>query len=175
MGTQVSEQSWNNRSLQDILPTWRWLKEGGQAVHVDFDWETAYYGGSSLKLSGAIDANNPTHIKLYKTNLPIQKDTEIALTYKTDLKKPNMKLGVSFTDTPDQFVFFDVKKQSHNQWITDSFKLKKYSGKNIAAISLLVESDNEVKDFTTNIGEIKVYNKQEKHNAIHSPKQGKGK
>jgi endo-beta-N-acetylglucosaminidase D/plastocyanin len=172
-GKQVSEESWNNRSLQDILPTWRWLKEGGQAVQVDFDWETSYYGGSSFKLSGVIDPNNPTHIKLYKTNLPIQKDTEIALTYKTDLKKPNMKLGVSFTDTPNQFIYFDVKKQSHNQWITDSVKLKKFSGKNIAAISLLIESDNEVKDFTTNIGEIKVYNKQEKHNAIHSSKQGK--
>ncbi|QCJ45334.1 PKD domain-containing protein [Bacillus sp. S3] len=172
-GQTVSEQSWNNRSLQDLLPTWRWLKEGGQAVDVDFDWETSYYGGSSLKLSGAIDANNPTQIKLYKTNLPIQKDTEIALTYKTDLKKPNMKLGVSFTDNPDQFVFFDVKKQSHQQWMTDSFKLKKYSDKNIAAISLLVESDSGVKDFTTNIGEIKVYNKQEKHNRVQAPKQGK--
>ncbi|MFZ7946931.1 endo-beta-N-acetylglucosaminidase [Neobacillus sp. 19] len=172
-GQTVSEQSWNNRSLQDLLPTWRWLKEGGQAVDVDFDWETSYYGGSSLKLSGAIDANNPTQIKLYKTNLPIQKDTEIALTYKTDLKKPNMKLGVSFTDNPDQFVFFDVKKQSHQQWMTDSFKLKKYSDKNIAAISLLVESDSGVKDFTTNIGEIKVNNKQEKHNKVQAPKQGK--
>ncbi|GHI01128.1 endo-beta-N-acetylglucosaminidase [Neobacillus kokaensis] len=172
-GQKVSDQSWNNRSLQDILPTWRWLKEGGQAVNVDFDWNTAYYGGSSLKLSGTIDANNPTHLKLYKTNLHIQKDTEIALTYKTDMKKPNMKLGISFTNNPDQFVFFDVKKQSHQQWMTDSFKLKKYSGKTIAAISLFVESDNEVKDFTTNIGEIKVYNKQEKHTAIDSPKQGK--
>jgi PKD repeat protein len=66
-----------------------------------------------------------------------------------------------------------VKKQSHNQWITDSVKLKKFIGKNIAAISLLIESDNKVKDFTTNIGEIKVYNKQEKPDAIHSPKQGK--
>ncbi|WP_236719646.1 endo-beta-N-acetylglucosaminidase [Neobacillus mesonae] len=172
-GHQVSEKSWNNRSLQDILPTWRWLKEGGQGVNVDFDWETAYYGGSSLKLSGAIDPDNPTHLKLYKTNLPIQKDTEIALTYKTDLKMPNMKLGVSFTDNPNQFVFFNVKKQSHQQWMTDSFKLKKYSGKKIAAISLLVESDKKVDDFTANIGEIKVYNKQEKHTPIDSPKHGK--
>ncbi|WP_223592468.1 endo-beta-N-acetylglucosaminidase [Neobacillus bataviensis] len=171
-GTTVSNQSWNNRSLQDILPTWRWLKEGGQAVNVDFDWDTAYYGGSSLKLSGTIEADNPTHIKLYKTNLPIQKDTEISLTYKTDLKKPNMKLGVSFTDKPDQFVFFDVKKLTDQPWTTDTFKLKKYSDKKIAAISLLVEGDEEVKDFTTNIGEIKVYNKQEKHNSIPAPNDG---
>lgn len=172
-GQKVSGESWNNRSMQNILPTWRWLKEGGQAVDVEFDWDTAFYGGSSLKLSGTIDERNPTHLKLYKTNLPIQKDTEIALTYKSDLKKLNMKLGVSFSDNPDDFVFFDVKKQSHQQWVTDSFKLKKYSGQKIAAISLLLESESEVKDFTTNIGEIKVYNKQAKHNAIHPPKQAK--
>ncbi|SDN08344.1 endo-beta-N-acetylglucosaminidase [Fictibacillus solisalsi] len=171
-GQTVREQSWNNRSLQDILPTWRWLKEGGQGLNVDFDWNTAYYGGSSLKLSGSIEQDNPTYLKLYKTNLSVQKDTEIALTYKTDLKKPNMKLGVSFTDHPDDFVFFDVKKHSHQQWMTDSFKLKKYSGKRIAALSLFIESDRDVKDFTANIGEIKVYNKQSKHNDIHAPKQG---
>ncbi|WP_121613445.1 endo-beta-N-acetylglucosaminidase [Mesobacillus foraminis] len=172
-GKVVSTLSWNNRSLQDILPTWRWLKEGSQTVDVDFDWDTAFYGGSSLKLSGTIEADNPTHIKLYKTNLPIQKDTEISMTYKTDLKKTNIKLGVSFTDHPEKFSFLEVKKQSHNQWTTDTFKLKKYSDKKIAAISLWVESDKEVKDFTTSIGEIKIYNKQAENNSIHSPNDGK--
>ncbi|MFJ7933295.1 discoidin domain-containing protein [Sporosarcina sp. NPDC096371] len=168
-GNVVSEQSWNNRSLQDILPTWRWLIEGGQAVNVDFDWENAFYGGNSLKLSGGIDANDPTHIKLYKTNLPIQEDTEVSLTYKTDLENPNLKLGVSFTDNPDQFVFFDVKSEGQHQWVTDSVKLKEYSDKKIAAISLLVDSEQDVKDFTTNIGEIMVYNKQEQDNFVDSP------
>ena len=171
-GNKVSNQSWNNRSLQDILPTWRWIKEGGQAIDVGFDWEIAYNGGSSLKLSGAIDKSNPTHIKLYKTNLPIQKDTEIALTYKTDMKKPNMKIGVSFVDNPDQFTFFDIKKQSHNQWMTETIKLKKHKGHNIAAISLLVDGNENVEYFTTNIGEIKVYNKKDKQH-IYSPEQSK--
>lgn len=172
-GNVVSKQSWNNRSLQDILPTWRWLKEGGQGVDVDFDWETAYYGGSSLKLSGTIDPKNPTHLKLYKTNLPIQKDTEISLTYKTESKNPHMKLGVSFMDNPDQFIYLDIKKHSDNQWMTETFKLKKYSGKKIAALSLLVESDTELKDYEMNIGEIKVHNKKEKQKDGNSPQQGK--
>ncbi|MEH7097813.1 endo-beta-N-acetylglucosaminidase [Neobacillus vireti] len=172
-GNTVSQQSWNNRSLQDILPTWRWLKEGGQAVDVNFDWDTAYDGGSSLKLSGTIESDNPAHIKLYKTNLPIQKDTEISLTYKTDMKKPNMKVGVSFTDNPSQFVFFDVKKLTDQPWTTDTIKLNKYSGKKIAALSLLVKSDKDVKDFTTNIGEIKIYNKQEKHDSLDAPTEAK--
>lgn len=172
-GNVVSEQSWNNRSMQDILPTWRWLIEGGQDVNVEFDWDNAYYGGSSLKLSGEIDANNPTHIKLYKTNLPIQKNTEIALTYKTDMKNPNMKLGVSFTDNPDEFVYFDMKNQGQHQWVTDSFKLQAYNGKKIGAISLFVDSDQDVEGFTTNIGEIKVHNKSKKHNVIHSPEKAK--
>lgn len=172
-GNVVSEQSWNNRSMQDILPTWRWLIEGGQDVNVGFDWDNAYYGGSSLKLSGEINADKPTHIKLYKTNLPIQENTEISLTYKTNLKDPNMKLGVSFTNNPDQFVFFDVKNKEQHQWVTDSFKLKAYNDKRIKAISLLVDSDQEVVDFTTNIGEIKIHNKSGNQSVVHSPKNAK--
>lgn len=70
-------------------------------------------------------------MKLYKTNLPVEKDTEISVTYKTDVKKPNMKLGVSFVDQPDDFVFFDVKKKSRDQWMEETFKLNKYKGKKL--------------------------------------------
>lgn len=98
-------------------------------------------------------------MKLYKTNLPVEKDTEISVTYKTDVKKPNMKLGVSFVDQPDDFVFFDVKKKSRDQWIEETFKLNKYKGKKIATISLFFESDEAIKDYQINIGEIKVTNK----------------
>src|SRR5699024_191259 len=169
-GQVVSEQSWNNRSLQDILPTWRWLIEGGQAVDVNFDWKDAYYGGSSLKVSGDIDAKDPTHVKLYKTNLPVKKDTEISLTYKTDLKEPAMKLGISFIDNPEEFIYFDMAEGEQDEWETNSFKLGKYSGKEIAVISLLLDSDQDVEGFMANIGEIKVYNKQEDQNNIDSPK-----
>ncbi|MGM0838307.1 MAG: endo-beta-N-acetylglucosaminidase [Bacillota bacterium] len=159
-GQIKSKNAWNNRSLQDILPTWRWLVESdGEALDVDFDWEEAYYGGSSLKVSGAISKENATHVKLYKTNLPINKDTEVYVTYKSSDKKPNMKLGVSFMEDPTAFEFLDIKKKSHGEWTTERIKLKKFAGKNIAAISLFFESDKLIEDYSVHIGELKVTNK----------------
>ncbi|ASK64335.1 endo-beta-N-acetylglucosaminidase [Virgibacillus phasianinus] len=159
-GVTKSEQDWNNRSLQNILPTWRWLTESdGQPLHVNFDWNQAYYGGSSLKISGKLSSENATHVKLYKTDLPIEKDTEISVTYRTDVKKPNMRLGVSFIGEPGQYVFFDVKKKGRNQWTTETVKLKKYQDKKIAAISLYFDSEEVIEDYQMNIGEIKVTSK----------------
>lgn len=166
-GSAQRMEEWNNRSLQDVLPTWRWLKDSkGEPLKVDFDWDTAFFGGSSLKVSGNLTKKNATHVKLYKTNLPIEKDTEVSVTYKTAVKKPNMKLGVSFVDQPDDFVFFDVKKKSRNKWVKETSKLNKYKGKKIATISLFFESDEAIKDYQINIGEIKVTNK---HNAKEVP------
>ncbi|UOQ91892.1 hypothetical protein MUO14_15400 [Halobacillus shinanisalinarum] len=45
-GEILKEAEWNNRSLQDILPTWRWIADSdGKALEPSLDWKTAYYGG----------------------------------------------------------------------------------------------------------------------------------
>ncbi|MFT4414802.1 endo-beta-N-acetylglucosaminidase [Fredinandcohnia humi] len=161
-GEVLQDSEWNNRSLQDILPTWRWIRESnGEALDVDFDWDTAFYGGSSLKVSGNLSKENVTHVKLYQTNLPIEKDSEVSITYKTAVKKPNMKLGISFVDQPEKFVFYDVKKQSHNKWTEETIKLNKYEGKRIATISLFFDSETPIENYQINIGELKVTNKND--------------
>ncbi|NDI35929.1 endo-beta-N-acetylglucosaminidase [Chengkuizengella sediminis] len=169
-GEVMSEQSWNNRSLQDILPTWRWTVEGGQLLTPEFDWETAYYGGSSLKISGMVDADEPTNIKLYKTNLTVDKDTELSITYQTNTNEADMKVGISLLDDPDQFIYLhkeddeDEDDSMEEEWVTQVLKLEKYEGKQIAAISLYFESEEDVQDYTMSIGEMKLYNKKEKLN-----------
>ncbi|MBN3546561.1 discoidin domain-containing protein [Fictibacillus barbaricus] len=160
-GDVSSNEAWNNRSLQDVLPTWRWLKEGGQDLDVNFDWEQAYYGGSSLKLSGMLDPADPAHLKLYKTDLPIQKDTELSITHKANSKNAKVKVGISFLDDPESFIFLDTETKDRDEWTTSSFKLKKYNGKKLAAISLFVEGNQEVEDFKLHVGELKVFNKDD--------------
>ena len=51
-GNKVSTQDWNNRSLNDIMPTYRWVisNEENNNVKADIDYTTAYYGGNSIKL-----------------------------------------------------------------------------------------------------------------------------
>ncbi|WP_339148909.1 MULTISPECIES: discoidin domain-containing protein [unclassified Sutcliffiella] len=162
-GKVKSNKSWNNRSLQDVLPTWRWFTESkGEALQVDFDWDEAFYGGSSLKVSGNLSKENATHVKLYKTNIKVEKDTEIGVTFKGSSKQTNMKVGVSFLDDPASFTFFDVKKKSNGKWVTEDIKLKKFAGESIATISLYFESDKPVEDYSMNIGELKVLNKHDK-------------
>jgi endo-beta-N-acetylglucosaminidase D/PKD repeat protein len=168
-GKTLSEEEWNNRSLQDILPTWRWIRESkGTALDVGFDWEESYYAGSSLKVSGKLNKENATNIKLYKTDIPIQKDTEVSITYKTKALS-NMKVGISFQEDPDQFTFINVKKPSNGEWTTDKLKLKKYKGKQIAAVSLFFESKEEINDFSINIGELKIYDKKAHRDKPSSP------
>ncbi len=169
-GVEKTSKSWNNRSLQDILPTWRWITESeGEPLDVDFDWDEAYYGGSSLQVSGSLSKENATDVKLYKTKLPVKKHTEISLTYKTTEKDTNMQVGVSFVDSPEEFTFFDVKKKSHGDWRTDRIKLHKYEGKEIAAISLSFDSESEIEDYQMNIGELSVYNKHDRKEAPGEP------
>ncbi|WP_096189009.1 endo-beta-N-acetylglucosaminidase [Evansella halocellulosilytica] len=161
-GDVKSEHSWSNRSLQDVLPTWRWIRESdGEALSVDFDWEEAYFGGSSLKVYGELSPENATHIKLYKTNLEVDRDTEIFITYKASTKKPNMKVGVSFEGDEDEFEFFNLRRQSHNDWVTERIKLKKYDGETIAAISLFFDSDEVIHNYHLNVGELKVTSKNQ--------------
>lgn len=42
-GTKVRDREWFNRSLQDILPTWRWMvDEQGQKLKPSFDFGTSF-------------------------------------------------------------------------------------------------------------------------------------
>ena len=59
---------WNNLSLQDVLPTFRWIvRSDGTPLDVAIDFDDAYWGGSSLLVSGTLDAVND--VLLYETNL----------------------------------------------------------------------------------------------------------
>lgn len=169
-GERASEQSWNNRSLQDILPTWRWNVEGkGKLLEPAFDWSTAYYGGSSLKIEGERSPQNATHLKLYKTAISVEKDTELSITYKTDDKRPDMEIGLSFGQEAEAEAFLDVKKKSHGDWVTETFKLKKYEGKKLTSLSLHFDSIKNSNDYSINIGELKIYNKKEAKRAPDKP------
>ena len=53
--TGKSDSGWYNRSLTDVLPTWRWIIEAedeGQELSGKIDLEDAWWGGTSLKFTG---------------------------------------------------------------------------------------------------------------------------
>lgn len=167
-GQKYSEESWNNRSLQDILPTWRWLVEG-DPLHVQFDWANAYKGGSSLMISGNVKENGSSHIKLYKTKLKLEKDTQFSITYQTKKDNPNLKIGYSVDKEGEHFEFAPIHKKSKGKWVTETFKLKKFAGKELSSISLLIEGEESVEDYLMNVGEIKVYNNSDLAKKVKQP------
>ncbi|MFC7786784.1 discoidin domain-containing protein [Rossellomorea sp. GCM10028870] len=167
-GEKSSEQEWNNRSLQDILPTWRWKVDGeGELLNPAFDWSTSYYGGSSLKVHGTRDETSKTTLSLYETDVEITKDTKFSITYKTDEKKPEMDVQLDFDD--DKTSLMEVKKKSRGGWVTQTFNLTKFKGHHLSAVSLHFDKVKEPGDYEIHIGEIKIYNDKDEKEKPKKP------
>ncbi|PLV60428.1 discoidin domain-containing protein [Thermotoga sp. KOL6] len=69
-GKKLSGSEWNNRSLMDVFPTYRWKVEGPIPT-ISVDYSTAYYGGSSLRISGKLSKDETTIVTLYLADLNI--------------------------------------------------------------------------------------------------------
>ena len=48
----------------------------GQKLDAVIDYADAWYAGTSMKLSGSMDAGKSNHVKLYSAQLEITKDSE---------------------------------------------------------------------------------------------------
>jgi hypothetical protein len=156
-GQFLQTGTWNNRSLQDVLPTWRWIAEsGGTSLYPELDWSDAYYGGTCLKVSGDLNAANTTHLKLFKTRLTVTSDVNLTIVYKTGSsgEPSHMKVGLAFEDDPGNFQFFEVGAATSPNWNTKTFGLSAYSGRTIAVISLKFEADTSESDYSIRIGRI---------------------
>jgi len=159
-GEILEESDWNNRSLQDILPTWRWIVESsGTELYPELDWSDAFYGGTCLKVSGDLTSDN--HIKLYKTSIDVSSDTHIDIAFKTGyIGDSYMKLGLAFENNPDSFEFWDIGSSASIEWNTKTFDISNHSGSVIASISLFFEGTAGM-DYTMKVGRIGVYDESE--------------
>src|SRR5690625_7629408 len=95
-GKEVSTQEWNNRSVQNIMPRWRWWIRGEcSKLNGEYDFDKAYNGGNSLKFTGNLDENSENDIMLYSTKLSITDSTKVRLVYQN---KPgaDISLGVAY-------------------------------------------------------------------------------
>ena len=156
------KDGWYNRSLTEVLPTWRWIVEaedGGSEVTPKIDYDDAYWGGASMKISGDLTAEKANHIKLYSTQLDIQDNSTFELVYKTK-KDTDVKLsvGLCFGDTYDEenFEFYPVEVKGDGNWQETSIPLANKAGEKAIAISLKLESAKGVKDYDLSIGKLGV-------------------
>ena len=79
---------WNNRSVGDILPTYRWMieNEGENSLKADFDVADAWYGGNSVKLYGNMEKGKASRIQMYSADLPVEEKTVFTTVTKSNTK-----------------------------------------------------------------------------------------
>lgn len=81
-GTVRSAQAWNNLSLQDVLPTWRWSVTGtGTKVVPSLDWDDPYDGGTALKITGTPRSVND--VRLFATSVKLTGDSQFEIVHRT--------------------------------------------------------------------------------------------
>ncbi|WP_217248875.1 endo-beta-N-acetylglucosaminidase [Streptomyces sp. AC602_WCS936] len=93
-GSVTSDTPWNHLGLQDRLPSRRWVVHTeGERPAVSFDFADAWRGGNSVLVEGELD--RPAVLDLYATRLPLDVDTVVELTHRTDAGAVNVELAVA--------------------------------------------------------------------------------
>lgn len=154
-GEQISKLDWNNRSIGDVLPTYRWMIDDGEgnALTAAFDVGNAWYGGNSLKLYGNMEEGRSSIIHLYSADLPVEETTYFSTTVMANTKT-ELNAILLFDDGSQETIKGDHK--AGDQWTAVNFDISKYSGKNIRAISYELKPTEQSTFYQFNFGNITI-------------------
>jgi endo-beta-N-acetylglucosaminidase D len=156
-GQIVSTADWNNLSLQDVLPTWRWIvRTTGTPLAASIDFGDAYWGGSSLLLSGTLDAVND--VLLYETNVPIASDTQFQFAYKAEnVGSAQTEIGFAFADAPTTFEYAELVGGSPTDWTGGGAGLGAVdAGRTLVAVSIRVINNGAAAPYQMRFGQMGV-------------------
>lgn len=160
-GEKVSSMDWNNRSMQDILPTYRWIFEHGQgnSLDVTMDYADAFNGGNSLKLRGNMQAGETSLMNMYSTKIELDKNTSFTTTAKA-VTETDLNLVLRYEDGEKET--FKADKKIGDDWTKVTYDVAKAAGKVVTAISyeIAAAEDNDV--YELHFGQIAVTPKAEK-------------
>ncbi|WP_177221323.1 endo-beta-N-acetylglucosaminidase [Lentzea xinjiangensis] len=149
-GTVRSALAWNNLSLQDVLPTWRWSVTGsGTKVTPSLDWDDPYDGGTALKITGTPQSAND--VRLFATSLKITGASQFEIVHRTGTGPSRLQAVLRFGTTE---AVLDLGGVSGG-WRRSAFPLAEHSGQTLTEISLRVLPGGAV---TALIGRIGVTN-----------------
>lgn len=158
-GEKVSSSHWNNRSLADVMPTYRWIIDNGNNnnLKASIDYSNAYYGGNSIKLFGDLKAGSPSTIKLFSSDLKIEENLDFTTTVMSS-NNVSLNLILEFDDGSIGEIVGD--KKVSNDWTSVKFDLSKFVGKVISSISYKITSDEDASSFKFNFGNMKILGKE---------------
>ncbi len=155
-GSVMAYSDWNNRSLQDVLPTWRWITDcSGTALYPELDWTDAYWGGSCLTVSGDLYPGTPTTLYLYKTEAALSSGDNLIVAYSTGSSgtPSNMEIGLAFED-PEIFDYLAVGSSTTEGWNTVTIDLSAYSGRQLSVIALRFDASSAASGYEMKVGQL---------------------
>jgi autotransporter-associated beta strand protein len=158
-GQVLATGEWNNLSLQDIMPTWRWLDVSSDASSTkltpSFDFTRAYYGGASLSVTGNMTAYN--NLSLYATQLAVSNSSNLAIAFTDGQAGAASMLQVALTFSDSSVGYLSCGTTTTAGWNTQTFSLGSYAGKTITGIGLELGNGGAVNNYSMNVGQILVY------------------
>lgn len=154
-GEKASAMDWNNRSLADVLPTYRWImeNEGNNNLTPGFYMADAWFGGNSLRLFGKMDAGTSTKIRLYSAQLPMEDSTGFTVTAKAN-QMTDLALALTLEDGSEMVLAGDQKVGA--DWTRVNYDVSEAAGKTVTAISFHIVSDTENDAYELLLGNISI-------------------
>lgn len=140
-GELISMLDWNNRSISDVLPTYRYIIEDGEGnkLSADLDVGDAYYGGNSIILRGTVKQGVPSTIKMYSADMPVSDNMTFTTTARS--KGAEVALDAVLTLDDGSELILEGDKKVADAWTTVNYQTSELAGKTIKAISYRLTSD----------------------------------
>ena len=176
---QASREEWSNIGIQDYLPTWRWWwsdellngKSVPTSLTAAFAWNQAYFGGSSLRITGT--SSTDAVLNLFKTNFKLQHGDVIYISYlvnkgsaKIDLMLGGLE-GTSEAVTAIAENEIDTKDGKLGVWTRQEIQVDKDFNLDLIALKF-----KDAENLDVNIGELSIVRPNGNAYEIESFKKG---
>ena len=162
-GKRQHDAEWFNIGIQDYMPTWRWwwskcplgrtVNDIPTGLEATLDWNDAWFGGSSLHITGSEQDCSILH--LFKTKFSLQSGDIVTVRYKINRGKAQcsllLGLGAECNEWNNENTVFDTDNTTFGTWIEKEFLIK--NNNELALIALQFEN---AKNIDMNIGEISI-------------------
>lgn len=151
-GLMIKEGTFNNRSRQDLLPTYRWIiDQENNNLKARFAYDKVFTGGSSLKLFGETTEGSDSFVKLYATDLKLGQGNEASLVYTGDADLDLvLKIGA------ENIVLTSNSKTEVNGWSKVSYDLSDFAGQKVSEVTIKVNAKSTIEDAEIYVGELKI-------------------
>lgn len=153
-GEQISLLDWNNRSISDVLPTYRYIFEEGEgnSLTADLDVGDAFYGGNSLIVRGTMKQNVPSVMKLYSAKLPVSE--QMIFTTAAKAKGAQIALDAVLTLDDGSELVLEGDQKVGEEWTVVTYDTFGLAGKTIRTISYRLTSEADAAGLQFRFGNI---------------------